>query len=96
MEHYLRRQGDKLVARVDAASDVALMRTMDLHDIGDPALAGARAEYREIASLYGHDAFLIEWEQVEFCGERSYREPVTAMRSVAQARKLSSARARLT
>ncbi|HEU5304859.1 MAG TPA: homoserine O-acetyltransferase [Gemmatimonadales bacterium] len=102
VEHYLRRQGDKLVARFDAASYVALMRTMDLHDIGDPTLAaretttrvgrltgvgidsdilypasevrdwvaayqaaGARAEYREIASLYGHDAFLIEWEQVE-------------------------------
>jgi homoserine O-acetyltransferase len=27
--------------------------------------AGANAEYREIASLYEHDAFLIEWEQVE-------------------------------
>jgi homoserine O-acetyltransferase/O-succinyltransferase len=102
VEHYLRRQGDKLVARFDAASYTALMRTMDLHDIGDlttaaretaarvglvtgvgidsdilyPAsevrdwvaayqAAGARAEYREIASLYGHDAFLIEWEQVE-------------------------------
>lgn len=102
VEHYLRKQGDKLVARFDAASYVALMRTMDLHDIGDltaaarataarvgqvtgvgidsdilyPATevrdwvaayqaAGARAEYREIASLYGHDAFLIEWDQVE-------------------------------
>jgi homoserine O-acetyltransferase len=102
VEHYLRRQGDKLVARFDAASYVALMRAMDLHDIGDfrtaaretaarvgrvtgvgidsdilyPAgevrdwvaayqAAGARADYREIASFYGHDAFLIEWDQVE-------------------------------
>jgi homoserine O-acetyltransferase len=102
VEHYLRRQGDKLVARFDASSYVALMRAMDLQDVGDfntaaqetaarvdrvvgvgidsdilyPAsevrewvtayqAAGARAEYREIASLYGHDAFLIEWDQVE-------------------------------
>jgi homoserine O-acetyltransferase/O-succinyltransferase len=102
VEHYLRRQGDKLVARFDAASYVALMRTMDLQDVGDLATAarataqrvdrvigvgidsdilypasevrdwitayqagGAPAEYREIASLYGHDAFLIEWDQVE-------------------------------
>ncbi len=102
VEHYLRRQGDKLVARFDAASYVALMRSMDLHDVGDFTTAardtarlvgqvvgvgidsdilypaaevrdwvgayragGANAEYREIASLYGHDAFLIEWDQVE-------------------------------
>jgi homoserine O-acetyltransferase/O-succinyltransferase len=102
VEHYLRRQGEKLVARFDAASYVSLMRTMDLHDVGDfraagretaarvgevigvgidsdilylPSevrdwvsayrAAGANAEYREIASLYGHDAFLIEWDQVE-------------------------------
>ncbi|HEX7338211.1 MAG TPA: homoserine O-acetyltransferase [Gemmatimonadales bacterium] len=102
VEHYLRRQGEKLVARFDAASYVALMRTMDLHDLGPldaaardtapqvgevigvgidsdilyPAAevrdwvtayqaGGARAGYREIASLYGHDAFLIEWDQVE-------------------------------
>jgi homoserine O-acetyltransferase/O-succinyltransferase len=102
VEHYLRRQGDKLVARFDAASYVALMRAMDLQEVGDltvaaqdtarrvgrvigvgidsdilyPAAevrewvaayqaAGAPAEYREIASLYGHDAFLIEWDQVE-------------------------------
>jgi homoserine O-acetyltransferase len=102
VEHYLRRQGEKLVARFDAASYVALMRSMDLQDVGDLATAaretarqvdrvigvgidsdilypasevrdwvaayqaaGGRAEYREIASLYGHDAFLIEWDQVE-------------------------------
>src|SRR5215210_5934386 len=102
VEHYLRRQGEKLVARFDPASYVALMRTMDLHDLGDFAAAGletlervgqvigvgidsdilylpaevrdwvsayhrmgVRAEYREIASLYGHDAFLIEWDQVQ-------------------------------
>jgi homoserine O-acetyltransferase/O-succinyltransferase len=102
VEHYLRRQGDKLVARFDPESYLALMRAMDLQDVGDltaaaretagrvervigvgidsdilyPASevrdwvtayqsAGANAEYREIASLYGHDAFLIEWDQVE-------------------------------
>jgi homoserine O-acetyltransferase len=102
VDHYLRRQGDKLVARFDAASYVALMRAMDLHDVGDlraAALAtaarvgtvigvgvdsdllyapeevrawteayraaGADARYREIASAAGHDAFLIEWDQVE-------------------------------
>lgn len=102
VEHYLRRQGEKLIARFDATSYLALMRSMDLHDVGGLAAAGrataerateiigvgvdsdilyparevhawvnayrsagARAHYREIASLYGHDAFLIEWDQVE-------------------------------
>jgi homoserine O-acetyltransferase/O-succinyltransferase len=102
VEYYLRRQGEKLVARFDAGSYVALTRIMDLQDVGDlssagrdtslrvgqvigvgidsdilylPAevrdwvagyrAAGANAEYREIASLYGHDAFLMEWDQVE-------------------------------
>jgi homoserine O-acetyltransferase len=102
VEYYLRRQGEKLVARFDAASYVELTRTMDLHDVGDLTGAaqdtalrvsqvigvgidsdilylpgevrdwvsayqagGAKAEYREVASLYGHDAFLIEWDQVE-------------------------------
>jgi homoserine O-acetyltransferase/O-succinyltransferase len=102
VDHYLRRQGDKLVARFDAASYVALMRAMDLHDVGDwrtaaletarrvrtvigvgvdtdllyapgevrdwtsaYAAAGVDARYREIASPAGHDAFLIEWDQVE-------------------------------
>ncbi|MGH7497485.1 MAG: alpha/beta fold hydrolase [Gemmatimonadales bacterium] len=102
VDHYLRRQGDKLVARFDADSYLALMRSMDLHDVGELRAAaqetakrvgdlvgvgvdsdilyaasevrqwvdayrsaGAPARYREIASLYGHDAFLIEWDQVE-------------------------------
>jgi homoserine O-acetyltransferase len=102
VDHYLRRQGDKLVARFDAASYVSLMRAMDLHDVGDwraaaaetaarvrtvvgvgvdtdllyapgevrawtsaYAAAGAHARYREITSPAGHDAFLIEWDQVE-------------------------------
>jgi len=102
VDHYLRRQGDKLVARFDAASYIALMRAMDLHDVGkleaaaqstaarvrtvvgvgvDTALlylpgevrawidayraAGMDALYREIRSASGHDAFLIEWDQVE-------------------------------
>lgn len=102
VDHYLRRQGDKLVARFDPESYLSLMRAMDLHDVGDLAqaaretrdrvgeiigvgvdtdilypaaevrqwvdayrAAGAPAHYREIASLYGHDAFLIEWDQVE-------------------------------
>lgn len=102
VDHYLRRQGDKLVARFDAASYIALMRAMDLHDVGDleaaarataarvrtvigvgvdtdilylPGevrawteayrVAGLDARYREISSPTGHDAFLIEWDQVE-------------------------------
>jgi homoserine O-acetyltransferase len=101
VEHYLRRQGDKLVARFDAATYCALMRAMDLHDVGDLAAAGcataervaevvgvgidsdilyypdevrawttayraagANARYAEISSIYGHDAFLIEFDQV--------------------------------
>ena len=101
VDHYLRRQGDKLVARFDAASYVALMRAMDLHDVGDLAeaaratasrvrtivgvgvdsdllyaagevrawtdayrAAGMDARYREVVSASGHDAFLIEWDQV--------------------------------
>jgi homoserine O-acetyltransferase len=102
VDYYLRRQGDKLVARFDAASYIALMRAMDLHDVGDLGAAarataervktvvgvgvdtdllylpgevrawtdayraaGVDARYREIRSASGHDAFLIEWDQVE-------------------------------
>jgi homoserine O-acetyltransferase len=101
VESYLRRQGDKLVARFDAASYLSLMRSMDLHDVGDLTeagretatrvgaivgvgidtdilyhrdevhawvdayrAAGARTAYREIRTVFGHDAFLIEWDQV--------------------------------
>jgi homoserine O-acetyltransferase len=102
VDHYLRRHGQKLVARFDARSYIALMHAMDAHDVGDLsvaarqtasrvgeiigvgidsdmlyypaevrewvagyAAAGANARYAELTSLYGHDAFLIEFEQVE-------------------------------
>jgi homoserine O-acetyltransferase/O-succinyltransferase len=101
VEHYLRRQGEKLVARFDARSYVSLMGAMDSHDVGDLAQAarataravrqvigvgidsdilyypeevrrwvgtyrsgGVDASYAEVRSPYGHDAFLIEFEQV--------------------------------
>jgi homoserine O-acetyltransferase len=101
IDNYLRYQGDKLVARFDASSYVALTHIMDSHTVGDirtaarataanvgeivgvgidtdilyyPSevkewveayqAAGARARYVEIASACGHDAFLIEWDQV--------------------------------
>jgi len=101
VESYLRRHGEKLVARFDAASYVCLTEIMDRHDIGPvpeaaaaaarrvgsiigvgidtdilyPAAEvrawvdqfrahGANAQYREITSVCGHDAFLIELDQV--------------------------------
>ncbi len=102
VEYYLRRHGEKLVARFDARSYVALMAAMDAHDVGDLENAGrltarnvtetvgvgidtdilyypgevrgwvegytrggANARYVEMTTPYGHDAFLIEFEQVE-------------------------------
>ena len=102
VEYYLRRHGEKLVARFDARSYVALMEAMDAHDVGDLEDAGrltarnvaetvgvgidtdilyypgevrgwvegytrggANARYVEITTPYGHDAFLIEFEQVD-------------------------------
>jgi homoserine O-acetyltransferase/O-succinyltransferase len=101
VEYYLRRHGEKLVARFDARSYVALMQAMDAHNVGDLEAAGrqtarrttevvgvgidtdilyypgeirgwvegyskggANARYEEIKTSYGHDAFLIENEQV--------------------------------
>jgi homoserine O-acetyltransferase len=100
VDHYLRRQGEKLVARFDAASYVTLTHAMDLHDVGDHAAAAratssrareiigvgidtdilypaaevrgwveqyaphSNARYVEITSNFGHDAFLIEFDQV--------------------------------
>lgn len=101
VDHYLRRHGEKLVARFDARCYMSLMGAMDAHDVGPPELAGrqtarqvgevvgvgidtdilyyswevrhwveayarggANARYEEIATPYGHDAFLIEFEQV--------------------------------
>jgi homoserine O-acetyltransferase len=102
VDHYLRRHGEKLVARFDARSYVALNHAMDSHDLGDFETAGAEtarrvaevvgvgidtdilyypaevkewvtgyrrggvnARYAEIRSAYGHDAFLIEFDQVD-------------------------------
>lgn len=45
VDHYLRRQGEKLVARFNAPSYLALMAAMDAHDVGPlPAAARATAE----------------------------------------------------
>jgi homoserine O-acetyltransferase len=102
VEYYLRRHGEKLVARFDARSYVALMAAMDSQDVGNLEAAGRRtaqrvkevvgvgidtdilyyphevrswvagyargganARYEEIHTPYGHDAFLIEFEDVE-------------------------------
>jgi homoserine O-acetyltransferase len=100
VEGYLRRQGEKLVERFDAAAYATLMQVMDLHDMGDLAEAArstatrvkevigigidtdilypaaevrtwvdayrphVAARYEEITSVCGHDAFLIEFDQV--------------------------------
>ncbi len=45
IERYLREQGEKLVARFDAASYVALTRAMDTHDV-----ARGRGSYEEVLS----------------------------------------------
>lgn len=101
VEHWLRRHGEKLIDRFDAASYLALMGAMDAHDVGPLeaaaaatrarcaevigvgidtdilypatavrrwvdayAAAGVAARYEEIVSPFGHDAFLIEFDQV--------------------------------
>ncbi len=97
VQSYLTYQGEKLLARMDAGTYVALIDAMDAHDVGRgrggvaPALracrgrlvgvgitgdllyppeevrawtAAAGAEYRQIDSIHGHDAFLLEPEEV--------------------------------
>ena len=97
IESYLSYQGEKLRARFDAESYLALLASMDSHDIGRGrggarralrAITGrligvgipgdllysdgdvhdwvemAGAQYREIHSARGHDAFLLEPKQV--------------------------------
>ena len=99
IENYLDYQGKALVSRFDANTYLALLKALDLHDVGtgrpsyEAALAriqarvlvvgvssdilypayqqrdlvdslrlmGARAEYREIDSPFGHDGFLIDF-----------------------------------
>ena len=97
VESYLSRHGEKLLERFDLHSYLALLATMDAHDVGagrggvEEALApvghrlvgvgipgdvlyphndviswtsAADATYREIDSISGHDAFLLEVDQV--------------------------------
>lgn len=97
VESYLSRHGEKLLARFDPRSYLALLDAMDSHDVGrgrggvEKALAGVGeriigvgipgdilyreedvlrwvsacgAGYRQIHSIRGHDAFLLEPDQV--------------------------------
>lgn len=97
VESYLSRHGEKLRARFDVESYLALLDTMDGHDVGrdrggieqalrpvgdrlvgvgipgdllyreEDVLAWVRpsgAEYRQVHSIRGHDAFLLEPRQV--------------------------------
>ncbi|MBV9774927.1 MAG: homoserine O-acetyltransferase [Gemmatimonadetes bacterium] len=97
VQRYLEHHGERLLARFDVPSYLALTGAMDAHDVGRgrggvrAALAPFRgklvgvgipgdllytdadvrrwtdetgAEYREIRSVHGHDAFLIESGQV--------------------------------
>ena len=52
IERYLRHHGDRLVARFDAESYVALTHTMDLHDVGDLA-AAARQTAARVGTIVG-------------------------------------------
>lgn len=108
---YLSRHGEKLRARFDVHSYLALLETMDAHDVGqgrggvEAALSpigkqlvgvgipgdllyreedvlqwvrSAGAEYRQVHSIRGHDAFLLEPRQVGSI----LREALTAGREV--------------
>ena len=78
VEHYLRRQGEKLVERFDARSYVALMGAMDAHDLGDLSVAGARTRER-VAEVTGvgidsdilyYPAEVRAWVRAYRCGGR--------------------------
>lgn len=53
IDHYLRRHGEKLVARFDARSYVALMHAIDSHDVGNASVAGwsTREKVREVIGV---------------------------------------------
>ncbi len=113
VENYLSRHGEKLLARFDIHSYLALLEAMDSHDVGagrggvEVALQGlgerligvgipgdilyreedvlrwaevAGAAYRQVHSIRGHDAFLLEPEQVGAI----FREALEAGRPVAE------------
>lgn len=53
IDYYLRRHGEKLVARFDARSYVTLMDAIDSHDVGNASVAGwtTRARVREVIGV---------------------------------------------
>ena len=61
-----RRTGERVgaVVGVGIDSDILYYPAEVRHWIEAYQSAGINAKYEEISSPYGHDAFLIEWEQV--------------------------------
>ena len=69
VEGFLDRLGqlvevDLLFAGVGIDTDILYDAREVLDWVNAYRLGGARASYREIETPYGHDAFLIEWEQL--------------------------------
>jgi homoserine O-acetyltransferase/O-succinyltransferase len=115
VESYLSRHGQKLLARFDVHSYLALIDAMDSHDVGErrggveAALEGLGdrlvgvgipgdilyreedvlqwvrpigATYRQIHSIRGHDAFLLESDQVSAIFREALDAPVTELAAV--------------